>query len=249
MGKTERFDTNDYELNLSSRKGVMIIHGFSSTTHEIAPLAHFLAEKGFRISAKNLPGHATTVEDCNATKYTNWLNAVEQNLAELSNDCDKLYVVGLSMGGILGLYLSTLFPIDKLVIAAPVISFKNPFQVNVLIPLLNRIIVKQKKNKHPSGYNTIKKYSGYDAYPLIALNQFRKMNSFVSKRLHRVKCPLLYVHSENDKVSLSKNIDIIMNKVKSKDKQKLIVKKASHHLFYDNPDLNLIFNTIYKFLK
>ena len=45
MGKTLNFDTNNYELNLSSKKGVMLIHGFSSTTHEMAPLAHFLEQK------------------------------------------------------------------------------------------------------------------------------------------------------------------------------------------------------------
>ena len=83
-------------------------------------------------------------------------------------------------------------------------------------------------------HNTIKNYSGYDHYPLIALNEFRKMNDIVFKKLNRVKCPLLYVHSENDKMSLEKNIDLIMDKVSSEIKEKLIVKEASHHLFYEN---------------
>ena len=52
MGKTANFDTKNYELNKTSKRGVMIIHGFSSTTAEIIPLAHFLADKGFRISAR-----------------------------------------------------------------------------------------------------------------------------------------------------------------------------------------------------
>ena len=69
MGNTTNFDTNNYELNLDSKKGVMIIHGFSSTTFETAPLAHFLADKGFRVSSRNLPGHGTTIDDCNATTY------------------------------------------------------------------------------------------------------------------------------------------------------------------------------------
>ena len=145
MGKTANFDTKNYELNKTSKRGVMIIHGFSSTTAEITPLAHFLADKGFRISARNLPGHGTTINDCNGTRYADWFNSTEQNLAELSIDCDELYVIGLSMGGILGLYLATLFPLNKLVIGAPVISFKNPFKVNILVRLLNRIVVKQKK--------------------------------------------------------------------------------------------------------
>ena len=249
MNNTTNFDTNDYELNVHSKKGIMMIHGFSSTTFETAPLAHFLADKGFRISCRNLPGHGTTIEDCNATTYHEWFDFVEQNLAELSADCDELYVVGLSMGAVLGLYLAELFPINKLVVAAPVLKFKNPFQINFLVPLFNRFVIKQKKGKHPSGHNTIKNYSGYSYYPLIALNEFRKMNKIVLKKLNLIKCPLLYVHSENDKMSLSRNIDLVMHNISSDVKQKLIVQKATHHLFYDSPDKDQIFNTIFNFIN
>ena len=147
MGNFEFFDEKNYDLNLESKKGVMIIHGFSSTTFETHPLAQFLSRKGFRVSARNLPGHGTTVEDCNATKYTDWLRFVEENLAELSAECDELYVVGLSMGGVLGLHLASLFPINKLVLGATVLNFKEPFKVNYIVPLVNRFIIKQKKVK------------------------------------------------------------------------------------------------------
>ena len=50
-------------------------------------------------------------------------------------------------------------------------------------------------------------------------------------------------------MSLEKNIDLIMNNVSSERKEKLIVKEASHHLFYKNPDQDKIFNTISDFLS
>ena len=249
MGKTEKFSTKNYDLNPNSKKGVMLIHGFTSTTYEMLPLAHFLELKGYRVVLDNLPGHGTTIEDCNSTKYPEWISFVEQRFAELSGECDELYIVGFSMGAILGLHLASLFPINKLVIAAPVMSFKNPFRVNVLVRLLNKIIVKQKKGSHQSGLKTIAHYSGYDHYPLVALNQFRKMNDFIYKRLPLVKCPLLYIHSNNDRVSLSKNIDMILSRINSNQKEKLIIEKAHHHLFYENPDQELILNTIYKFIR
>ena len=123
---------------------------------------------------------------------------------------------------------------------------------NVIIEYLLKstlIIVKQKKGSHQSGLKTIAHYSGYDHYPLVALNQFRKMNDFIYKRLPLVKCPLLYIHSNNDRVSLSKNIDMILSRINSNQKEKLIVEKAHHHLFYENPDQELILNTIYKFIR
>ncbi len=245
MENFKNFDSNSYELNTGSKKGVMIIHGFSSTTFETQPLAKFLVDKGFRVSNRNLPGHGTTLEDCNSVKFYEWLNFVEESLAELSSECDEIYVVGLSMGGVLALYLASLFPINKLVSCATVLNFKDPFTVNFLIPLFNKIIVKQKKHSKKSK----KRYSGYKHYPLIALNEFRKLNNHVKKRLHLVKCPLLYVHSSIDGLSLPSNLDLVMNSVSSDVKEKLIVNKASHHLFYESEDRDLIFNTIYKFLE
>ena len=114
MGHFDFFDQNSYELNKKSKRGVLIIHGFSSSTYETLPLGQFLADKGFRVSVPNLPGHGTTVEDCNATRYSEWLNFVEERLAELSTECDELYVIGLSMGAVLSLYLASLFPITKI---------------------------------------------------------------------------------------------------------------------------------------
>ena len=248
MGNFEFFDEKNYDLNLESKKGVMIIHGFSSTTFETHPLAQFLSRKGFRVSARNLPGHGTTVEDCNATKYTDWLRFVDENLAELSTECDELYVIGLSMGGVLGLYLASLFPINKLVLGATVLNFKEPFKVNYIVPLVNRFIVKQKKvGKFTK--NKYKRYSGYDHYPLIALNEFRKLNNYVIKRLKHVKCPTLYVHSKADKLSVPSNVDLVMNNISSEIKNKLIVENASHHLFYDSQDKEQIFNRIYDFIN
>ena len=42
MEHTDQFDTNNYEFNVNSTKGVYIIHGFTSTTYEIRDLAKFL---------------------------------------------------------------------------------------------------------------------------------------------------------------------------------------------------------------
>ena len=247
MGHFTRFDSNSYELNQNSKKGVLILHGFSSSTYETLPLGQFLSDKGFRVCIPNLPGHGTTVEDCNATRYHEWLDFVEEKIADLSIECDELYVVGLSMGAVLSLYLASLFPINKVIVCATVLEFKNPFVINYMIPILNRLIVKKKKISDPANL-TKKRYSGYDYYPLIALNEFRKLNKYVKKRLNLINCPILYVHSSGDRLSLLKNVDLILDNVSSEIKEKLIVDYASHHLFYDSKDKDLIFSTIYDFL-
>ena len=233
MGNFKRFVRNSYELNKNSKKGVLIIHGFSSSTYETLPLGEFLSDKGFRVSIPNLPGHGTTVEDCNEVKN-------QQNRVRTA--------IGLSMGAVLSLYAAGLFPINKVICCATVLNFRNPFVIHYMIPILNRIIVKQKKLT-TAAKQANKRYSGYDYYPLTALNEFRKLNNYVKRRLNRVKCPILCVHSNADKLSIPSNVDLILDNTSSEIKEKLIVDYASHHLFYDSEDKDLIFKTIYNFIN
>ena len=58
---TQNFDTNNYLFNAKSKKGIYLIHGFSSTTYEVKKLASHLAEQGYYVQADNLPGHGTSL--------------------------------------------------------------------------------------------------------------------------------------------------------------------------------------------
>ena len=71
---TTKLDSNNYEFNHNSKIGVYLIHGFSSSTYEVKLLAEFLASKQIHVVANNLPGHGTTINDCNRVKYQDWLD-------------------------------------------------------------------------------------------------------------------------------------------------------------------------------
>ena len=120
-----RFDKNNYVFNTSSKSGVYILHGFTSTTYEVKDLAEFLGNNGYCAVANNLPGHGTSINDCNRIKYQHWIDKVKNDVAELSSKYDKIFVVGNSMGGVLALYLASLFPINGFVAAGTVLKFKN----------------------------------------------------------------------------------------------------------------------------
>ena len=146
MSSSKLFDSNNYNYNPKSKNGVYIIHGFTNSTYEIRDLAHYLGEQGFYTAANNLPGHGTTVEDCNRCKYTDWIDFVEQGFAEMSSHCDNVFVIGISLGSVLALHLSTVFPINAAVFGATVLQFKDYFGTRVLTPILHRIVRTRKKS-------------------------------------------------------------------------------------------------------
>ena len=242
-----RFDEKNYSFNSLSRKCVYILHGFSSTTYEVKELAKFLGKNGYYSVANNLPGHGTSLADCNRIQYTHWLDKVKRDVAKLSAECDKIFVVGNSMGGSLTLYLASLFPLNGFVAAGTVLKFKNHFTTNYIVPIVCNFLTTRPKNKFNKSSSI--QFYGYKSYPLKALNQFRKMNNKIIPLIKKIKVPGMLIHSNSDNMSVEENIDIIKRNTVNKNIKTFFVNKAHHNMFDENPDQKLIFNEVLQFLN
>ena len=78
LEQTKLFDTNNYEANKGSKTGILLIHGFTNTTYELKKLFDYLSEQKYHVVLDNLPGHSTSVRDCNSTTYYEWIDHVEK---------------------------------------------------------------------------------------------------------------------------------------------------------------------------
>ena len=249
MDHTKHFDCNNYEYNIHSSKGVYIIHGFTSTTYEIKDIAKYLGKNGFHTKANNLPGHSTDIEDCNNTKYQEWMEFVERDFAEMLSENDNMYVVGISMGGALALHLATMFSINRLVICAAVLHFKDHKKLTWLNPITKYFYKSVAKNKRfDRKIRNQLKFNGYTHYPLVALDEYFKMAKIIKKKLNQVIVPILILYSKKDLTAPKINIDIIYNNIKSKEKIIKSYSNCNHAMLIKNDDQVLIFSDILKFL-
>ena len=240
-----KFDSNNYEFNKASPLGIYLIHGFTNTTYEVKELAQFLGNNGYHTVANNLPGHGTDIEECNRIKYTDWLDHAKQDIAKLSTESKKIYVIGCSMGAVMALYLSSIFPLNGCIVGGTVLKFQNHFSVNYIAPLIAPFIKTSKK--HYFNHNKRKPY-GYSSFPLLALNEMRKLIKLVKKRLGKVTIPTLIIHSNADKMSPKENVNIVKSSIKSKDVKIFLVNRSHHNMFDKNPDQKFIFNEVLQFL-
>ena len=246
----EFFDNKNYEFNTESKDGVYIIHGFTNTTYETRDLAKYLGGQGFYTKAINLPGHGTTPEDCNRTKFTDWIEFTEQGVAEMSSQCDNVFVIGISMGSDLALHLSSVFPLNAAVFASTVLEFKDFIGPRVLTPIFHRIVpFRDKRKSYPKAVRNNYDYLGYKVWPMSAVNEMRKLTNLVKKELPAVKCPALIIHSTKDILSLQSNISLVYDNISSEIKEKFIVHLANHNLFINNPDQEQIFQKINSFFN
>ena len=245
-----RFDPNNYEFNPESNIGIYLIHGFSSTTYELKLLAEILAHKGHHVVLNNLPGHGTNIDDCNQYQYNDWLDYSKIEFAKLCSSCDEVFIIGCSMGAVISLYLASIFPVSGIIVGGTVLKFKLFFNTYYLNTMLCHILKKrEKKLTFPKEIRDTIEFYGYNQYPLIALNEFRKMNNMVLKKLKDIKCPILMIHSNNDKVSIKENVDVIVSNIAS-DKQEILELEYAHHNMFDtNQDTPIINKKIINFIK
>ena len=247
LDQTKLFDTQNYETNKGSKTGILLIHGFTNTTYELKKLIDFLTEQKYHVIADNLPGHGTSVRECNSTTYQDWIDHVEKRMAYLSSHCDNIFVCGISMGALLAMHLSVVFPINGLISAAPVLEFNKPFKVHILNPIFCRLFKSRlKKYEFNKGQ---KIYYGYNRWPLIALNQVRKLSSHVNKNvLHQITCPSLLIHSKEDHTSIFNNYSLMKRYIQAEEISSMIVDKSTHNIFDCDVEKELIQDRINQFI-
>jgi carboxylesterase len=228
------------------RTGVLLSHGFTGSPASMTPWAKHLAGLGHAVSVPRLPGHGTTWQDMNRTRWTDWYGELDRALTELHATCDHVVVAGLSMGGCLALRLAEQrsADVDALVLVNPAVNVKR-FDVK-LVPALQWVI--------PSiaGIgNDIKKAGqdevGYDRTPLKALASQLRMWNEVRSGLAKVTQPLLLFRSTDDHVVDETSLAIITAGVSSDVVEVVTLENSFHVATLDN-DAPLIFDRSASFI-
>ena len=243
--ENHRFDTENLELG-SGPTGCYLIHGFTGTTYELRGLAHFLADQGYRVSARLLPGHGTTMEECNLVKAEDWLEEVEYHFTDFMLDCEAAFVIGLSMGAGLALHLAALFPLAGVVAMSPALVL--PSWKLRLLPVTSRfkpILPKAQvyADRNPDQHL----YYGYPGYPAKALWQMLRLHRHIRAELGNVTAPALIMHSHADITAPFVNARLVHETIASTDKE-LVEFEQSSHMLPDDTEKEAVWRAIGEFV-
>jgi len=125
--------------------GLLFIHGFTVTPANFRAYAEEFAELGYTVSVPLLPGHGETPEALDSVLWQDWLDAVVEAYDELRAGCQRVFVVGISLGGALAIQLAhRRQDVVKLYLLAPAV-YPIPLLAiasRTLIPLLKRFGVR-----------------------------------------------------------------------------------------------------------
>jgi carboxylesterase len=197
------------------RVGCLLIHGFTGTPWVFQELKSYLEEKQVIVSDPLLPGHGTTPEELNRIQWEEWTACAAENLSRLRSRCDSLFVVGLSMGGVIALYTAENQACDG------VITLSAPFRFSrslvAFLPILR--LFKRSWKKTGSAEHQPPEEVGYDRYPLRALAQMMEMMKNVRRDMTRIQIPLLVLHSKGDRRVPVSNAHELLNAAGSSRKR------------------------------
>jgi carboxylesterase len=95
-----------FELQGSSGRAVLLVHGGGDTPQTLRYLADVLHARGYAVRAPLLPGHGRTLRDFANVTADAWRDAVRSEYRALRARYPWVGVIGLSMGGALAVQLA-----------------------------------------------------------------------------------------------------------------------------------------------
>jgi carboxylesterase len=184
--------------------GCLLIHSFTCCPKEIRWLGTQLNEAGFSVLAVRLFGHATLPEDLHRARFQDWIANVEDGLTLLQHQCEKLIVIGISLGGALALIAGAKLKTDGIVaIATPysvptasrIWGLKVLIRLMQLVGLRGRAMIKTPFSHELDAILPSDRLS-YEAFPPRVLLEVNGLFSEMQRVLPRISAPTLLIDGE-----------------------------------------------------
>ena len=228
--------------------GVLLIHGFTGLPVELFLLGQFLNQQNFTVLCPRLAGHGTTENDLMRTTKDDWFNSVLDGFEILRGVCDKIFVIGHSMGGLLTLKLAAEREIPKIITLAAPIFIDDGLGIKNLPPkeLCGNACTftqRRKLDDVPHAVNYV-----YKKTPLISVHELLDLIGDVKNLLPTVKTPILIMHGEEDHTAQPRSARFIFDNVGSSVKKIITVPNSGHLLPLDE-NRDFVFDEVLNFIR
>jgi carboxylesterase len=220
-------------LGEANKPACLLIHGFTGTPKEMRWMGEFLNRQGYTCLGVRLTGHATQPDDMIRSNWTDWAASVEDGYRFLCGVTDRIFLVGLSMGGVLSLLMST--RLDVMGVVAMSTPYKLPDDPRLRkIDWIAKIMPFMPKSNGEPGAGWFDKeawkdHLSYPQNPVRSIGQLNELLEEMRAVLPQVSVPVLLMHSKEDGYVLPESIDLIHSDLtNASDATKLYISGSGH---------------------
>lgn len=206
------------------KKAILVIHGFVGSTYDNEYLTNYLElDRRFKVFTRTLPGHDRH-DNYQHVEYTEWIEFVDDWIEEIiSYGYKNIYIIGHSMGGVLGAYLASKYKeVKKIVFINAAFNYLN----------INQNKIDIIKNKDYKDFIYILTKVIHTSIPFFL--EFTKLVKEYSRCVENVKCESLILQSNKDQVIPLENGNLIYNEINSTKKYLTCLDNEKHTVFYGN---------------
>jgi len=226
--------------------GFIVIHGFTSTTASMHYIALRLFEMGYHIELPTLSGHASEPDDLRRIKWEHWIDDIQKTWFHLRKRVDKIYLIGLSMGGTLALNYSIKIPFISGIVLINHALFMNHLKYRAT-PFLKNFIGYAKGIGSDILDKSVHEIA-YDKIPIVAIEQLLDLCRDTEDKIFLVKTPVLIFKSMKDNVIPVNVAEITFRKLRVK-KKKMKSLHNSCHVATQDFDKDLIIEEMIRFFS
>ena len=208
----------------------LCLHGLTGTPYEVRPVAEALASRGVRAVGIWMAGHNGTVEDLAGTRQEEWVDLARGMLESLKSEHERVYLVGVSMGGLVSLRLAETECVDGIVTVGAPLQLAPP--IPQLIPLLR--LFQKSRPKKPSGVadpEALARHPRFPAMPFDSVRELIRLQKKVIPDLSKIEAPILVAHGVLDQTARPRDAQRIYQSVgTSADRKQVMLLERSAHV-------------------
>lgn len=220
-------------------------------------LAEHVAGEGHTVYAPRLPGHGTNYRDLSRTRWTDWYAGALDGYHLLRGCCERVFVVGHSMGGLLALLLAANVAVaGAAAMATPVMlrgrSLDYAQWLKYILPytdqtdrgdLPERIRAEQARR----GESIVGRVR-YDRWSTAGVAELVRLAHVTRVNLPAVAVPLLLIYSSDDRTVPLENLSLIAGAVGSAVVEQHTL-SGSDHILPQDSQRETVFQLVADFVK
>jgi carboxylesterase len=235
---TAPVDPGPFDLG-DGRDAALCLHGLTGTPYEIRPIGEALAASGVRAVGPVLPGHGTSHQALATATHRDWIDAVESAHRTLRGRHERVFTVGLSLGGLLALCHAAEVDVDALVVIGTPLHLSS--RLVSILPLIRYAWPYLPKRRGSDIRDPVarERHPSLRVMPTVSVLELVRLQHRARALLGRIHAPLLVAHGRLDATVHPDNAQQIAAEVASAERELLWLPNSGHvaPVDYDGPEL------------